>query len=734
VGATQIPPGLPRVYRQGTGMNDENPGQVPLTQVIADQVKELSGDRAMPIAELTETGIVMWKVRRDACGSPRARHWAPVPWSELSERGELSDRRLIGFIRRLDRSGLLVYTDRRSPTVRLAREMITTSTGGSPVFVPGGRFEELLGQVLAAEPITQWYELATLRQSAAGRLVFTGIPLFPPGARRGDRTSFSIRCEPGTEYGTVFAVTASESAGRARLLSVQSARLTAGRYDLTAELRRPGLVHFDGLPARLNPERRPWPVLVASVPAERHPLHPSHLICMVEISGTDAQVRDRLDRVDQLIKIAARGTEQRLSVSLVTYGPHPVHWNSTEEPVRVLTWARSGAEALEQLWRLEGRPVAIGYPRAAQLECALTKIAERLTGEDGRPVVVTVGARPPFPARVDPVTEIIPCPAKNDWRRALHLLMEHPGVAFGAVTDRDPDGVTWTRLGTDAAAQVRAFDARRFAARLGLLSPNIPFPLAGPDADGGAGRPGAAATHAEKDGTTRFVEAVTGIGSASFAGDGPDPDGPGVSGLESELFVPGQGSPSASDALAYLRSGTGEIRIPPPPRLLLSDVLVSVYLSNAVLHQRVEAAVDEVLNRVGLEIYRHEDPLTAARSWYRRMIAGPLAGSGRPAGRPGAGPPGADPSREATARRLMANLGWLLTGLSAERNAVVRLGPVLVVKDNEPLSIVQLTLRQEHLLHVRPELTAAPAEILMALGRLPSEGMDGAEPPFGDGD
>src|SRR6185437_812360 len=186
-----------------------------------------------------------WELRRDSCGSPRARHWDPVPWSELSEQGELSRTRLMGFIRRLDRSGLLlVYTDKRSPTVRLARDMAMAITGAPPAFVPGGRLEELLGQILAAEPITQWYELVTLRQSASGRLVFTGVSLFPPGARRGDRTSFSVRCEPGDEYGTVFAVTALEAKGRARLLSVQSAKLTAGRYDLTAELRRPGVVRF----------------------------------------------------------------------------------------------------------------------------------------------------------------------------------------------------------------------------------------------------------------------------------------------------------------------------------------------------------------------------------------------------------------------------------------------------------------------------------------------------------
>ena len=64
----------------------------------------------------------------------------------------------------------------------------------------------------------------------------------------------------------------------------------------------------------------------------RDPLHPSHLICVVEVSGTVTQVRERLDRVDQLIQTAARGTEQRLSVSLITYGPHPVHRDHPRRP------------------------------------------------------------------------------------------------------------------------------------------------------------------------------------------------------------------------------------------------------------------------------------------------------------------------------------------------------------------------------------------------------------------
>lgn len=704
-------------------MFDESPGQVALPEAIATQVKSLSGDMVLHIAELSAAGIIAWEVYRDQCGSPQARHWDLVPWSDLSDDGELSTAKIVRLFRRLDPSRLLLAcADTSSPTVRHARELIMAVTGGVAAFTSREQFEELLGSVLAAEPITQWYELVALRQSTSGRLAFTSVPLFPPGARRGDRKPFSVRCEPGEEYGTVFAVVALESPGRARLLSVQTGKLSAGTYDLTAELRRPGLVRFDGLPAKLYPEQRPWAALVASVPAERHPLHRSHLICAVEISGTDAQVRDRLDRVDQLIKTAARGTEQRLSVSLITYGPHPVHWNSTEEPVRVLTWAQSGAEALEQLWRLEGHPAETGYPRAARLECVLTEVAGRLTGQEGRPVLVTVGSRPAFPPRVDPLTEIIPCPDRNDWRRALHQLMDHPGIAFGAISDRDPDGGIWTSLGTDAFAPVSAFDARRFAAKLGLLSANIPFPLAESGVSGVAGGGMAPRTRAEKGSTTRLVEELVGIGASD------------VSLLGQELARSGQSAHSAPDvmnALAPLRNVFGEIRVPPPPPDMISAFTVSIYLSDEKDHQQVEAAVEGALKWIGLSIHHREIPL--AGSWFRRMYARlPDDGTNPLPARPNVTVPGQAAANQEAA--LMTNLGKLIESLESTRDAVVRLGPVLIVKANGLLSVNQLTPAQQELLYQRPDLTAAPGEILIALRLLPRDRMGDVDFPFGDGD
>ena len=388
----------------------------------------------------------------------------------------------------------------------------------------------------------------------------------------------------------------------------------------------------------------------------------------------------------------------------------------------MLTWAQSGAEALEQLWRLEGHPADVGYPRAAQIECVLTEIAERLTGQEGRPVLVTVGSRPPFPPRVDPLTEIIPCPNRNDWRRALYLLMDHPGIAFGAISDRDPDGGVWTSLGTDAFAPVSAFDTRRFAAKLGLLSVNIPFPLVGPDASGATDSRAAPTTRAEKGSTTRLVEELVGIGAS------------GVSLLEPELALSGQGAysvPDVMNALAPLRTALGKVRIPPPPPDKISDFTVSIYLSDKKIHQQVQAAVEEVLKRVRLSIYHREIPL--AGSWFRRMYARlPEDATDPSPSRQGGTPPyQAMADQEAT---LMANLGPLIASLASTRDAVVRLGPVLIVKVNGLLSVNQLTPAQQELLYQRPDLTAAPDEILIALKLLPRDRMGGMDFPFGDGD
>jgi hypothetical protein len=359
-----------------------------------------------------------------------------------------------------------------------ADETFTVAEFGAPVFHSTIPPEEVLRDVIDNEPLTEWHELVVLRRTRSGRLVFQSCPLFPPGAQRGYRQDLTVRCEPSDEHGTVFAVVAAERAGF-RLVSVSSASLDPGVYDLTAELLRPGEFGFGGLPGRLRPDHRSWAELVAAVPPSLDRREPAHLICAVEVCGTAGQFQERLSRIEQLIGQAGTA-DGRLAVSLVCYGPHSFD-RGPEERASVLTWAGTSEDALSALaGRREQGAAAVGYPRAAQLECVLTEVAGRLTGREGRPVLVTVGSRPAFPPRVDSRTQILPCPYRRDWRLALGHLRRHPGAAFGAIHDHDPDSGIWTQLGSAAFARADAVDMRRFAADLGLGSDAlqyVPFPL-----------------------------------------------------------------------------------------------------------------------------------------------------------------------------------------------------------------------------------------------------------------
>jgi len=335
--------------------------------------------------------------------------------------------------------------------------------------------------MIADEVLTQWYELVVLRRTRSGRLVLEGCQLFPPSAQRGDSRRLAIRCEPSDGNGTVFAVVTCDPPRNFRLFSVESAALAPGRYELTAELMRPGLIRFHGLPSELHADHRSWQELVASIPARIDTYRPAHLICAVEVSGTADQVQERMGRIGQLIRHVEAG-ERQLRVSLISYGPHSFDYRMPEESARIRTWASAGDEALIALDKLsDSGAVDVGYARAAQLECALTKVAAKITGRHGRPVLVTVGSRPPYPARMDPASEILPCPERNSWRRALQHIGTHPGVKFGAIHDGGPDDEdTWHRLGSDAIAHLKAVHIRRFAASLELLSLTVqpvPFPI-----------------------------------------------------------------------------------------------------------------------------------------------------------------------------------------------------------------------------------------------------------------
>ena len=105
---------------------------------------------------------------------------------------------------------------------------------------------------------------------------------------------------------------------------------------------------------------------------------PVHLVCLVEVCGSDDRLQQRIDRLEELITEAQAGGLP-LRVSVVAYGAHGVAWRVDDRPPEIRAWAAPGDEAIKALRGLAGRRVDDReYQRAAQLECALKLVRERL--------------------------------------------------------------------------------------------------------------------------------------------------------------------------------------------------------------------------------------------------------------------------------------------------------------------------------------------------------------------
>jgi len=445
-------------------------------QVLAAELAGLTEGKAFKVAEFGIDGITVWEVRRDRNGTPQARQWPPLPALPTTDPRMFYEQRLSPLIGAESRLVIARSTAEERPDEIF--ELLRTIRLDAPVFLRATPVAGYLRDVIRDSPLTRWYELVVLKQTRSGLLRMDGHALFPPGAQRGYRHQLRIRCEASDSRGTVFAVVTRE-ARRFQIVSLISAAIPPGVYEPTAVLVRPGQVVFEGLPAVLRAEQRRWPEIVGAIPAKLDRAPSAHLVCLIEISCTTEKLANRIDRVEQLIASVGAGRGQ-LSVSLVSYGPHAFDHREHEEPAAVLAWATTSDRALTALRGLRSRPPPDDeYPWAAQLECALAEVATRLTGRDGRPVLVTVGSRPPHPPRVDIQTEIIPCPERQDWRWSLGHLRTVTGITFGALYDRGVRGEIWKQLGREAHQPLNVVEMSRFAADTGLYGPlqYVPFPL-----------------------------------------------------------------------------------------------------------------------------------------------------------------------------------------------------------------------------------------------------------------
>jgi hypothetical protein len=480
-----------------TGSSDD-PGVEAILTALTRDIARLEPGRTLTLAEFTASRLGIWNVRLDSSGISHVRcrwdDWHTLPTRDLIDRIRPQDDSLLVLARTGPTDPAYHDADDADRAFTMAREAHPQAR----VFRAATFVDDLLKEATARVPLppSLWYELVLLRRSRSGRVELTAQQLFLPEARRGDIRTFSVRCEASDESGTVFAVAARDAAFSFQLVSMASAQIQPGTYQVTATLLRPGRVRFDGLPVKLREDTRSWLDVMAAVPSRLDVIGPAHLIVAIELCGTPDQLQARVDRADQLIEQVRGSADGPVTFSLLTYASHSHNRQLDDEPVLALAWAETGGTPLSRrLRRLRQRgPVPSPYPHAARIECMLAEVSQRLSEPDaaaaGRPVLVTIGGRPAFPNRIDPVTKIIPCPLRYDWRTIfLQLTEEHAGMAFGVIRDAgtDDDGPenpaddVWRHLGTDAAATLPEFDAHRFGVRLGLLSATmqyLPLPLA----------------------------------------------------------------------------------------------------------------------------------------------------------------------------------------------------------------------------------------------------------------
>lgn len=172
---------------------------------------------------------------------------------------------------------------------------------------------------------------------------------------------------------------------------------------------------------------------------------------------------------------------------------------------------------------------------------------------------------------------------------------------------------------------------------------------------------------------------------------------------------------------AALSGAQGKGRSAEAAGVEIALVPITIYLSDEAQHRDVEAAVEHLLEQAGLTVQERDDPIIG--SWFRQMRATVARGLRSNVVREGAltaahiadrhlvlGP---DATVTAT---LMANLGPLLTSLQPTKDAVLRLGTLLIVKVEWQVTVFQLTAAQQAVLDHRPQLATAPRDVIQALG------------------
>jgi ABC-type multidrug transport system ATPase subunit len=456
-----------------------------LLAALVDEISGLRPNDILRVFALDATGAAVSQIGRDKHGTPVSVPWGALFWSEEDSlipglRPPAAGKQVSHLVL-IHKSGAPPDADNLAAVIR-GRGILDTPV--SEYYVDTDvDVARAINEAIARCPLTRSYELLTMNGMIFSKFDRHHLPLFPPGAVRGDRRAVRVRCQPSDGNGTVFAVTPSLFSDQvpisyeefssyedfsAEPMLVMSAKVPAEIYDVTAELLGPGAIRFEGLPVTPRTDPRPWPQIMATLPERIDMAGPVHLIFAVEADAPGPAMSRRLACVGELISATA-ATGAPVRVSVVLYGWQSAPGFSAKSEPLVLVWTADTRQAEDAL---NGSPILLTASAGSycDIEQTLRVIADRLAGDEleGRPVLVTIGLRP----------------TRGDWYTPLdRLLDEHPGITFGAIVDAPATAESermWDVLAQTALELADSFSARRFASALGLLTATptpVPFPL-----------------------------------------------------------------------------------------------------------------------------------------------------------------------------------------------------------------------------------------------------------------
>ena len=147
---------------------------------------------------------------------------------------------------------------------------------------------------------------------------------------------------------------------------------------------------------------------------------------------------------------------------------------------------------------------------------------------------------------------------------------------------------------------------------------------------------------------------------------------------------------------------------------------VTIYLGDEAAHEQVQAAVEDLVRTAGWEITDRDEPVLG--SWFRRMGARTRAAASSDLAQDAAATAAhALESRLVLAQdatvtaTMMQNLGPVLGALQPTKDAVIRVGALLIVKVDWIVAVHQLTAAQQLKLDHQPQLLTSPHDILATL-------------------